>query len=80
MAQDAAALADVSPSERRAGDHALRGLSPDRHPRSFLRPALGESVASTLHLRALSSGAWVAMARLVVCRQGPPAARGMTFL
>ena len=79
-AQDAVALTDFDAYERMAADYALLKLSPDRHPMQFLRPALGEGVASSRHLRSLPGGRAVEVAGLVVCRQRPLTARGIIFL
>ena len=46
----------------------------------FLRPRLGEGVASSLHLRSMRGGEEAAVAGLVVCRQRPLTARGIVFL
>ena len=46
----------------------------------FFRPALGEGVASSRHLRAMAGGERVTVAGLVVCRQRPLTARGIVFL
>ena len=78
--QDAVALRDFDDYERMAADYSLLQLSPDRHPMQFLRPALGEGVASSRHLRSLPGGEQVEVAGLVVCRQRPLTARGIVFL
>jgi error-prone DNA polymerase len=78
--QDAVALTDFNAYERMAADYALLKLSPDRHPMQFLRPNLGEGVASSRHLHALPGGRTVEVAGLVVCRQRPLTARGIIFL
>jgi error-prone DNA polymerase len=46
----------------------------------FLRPALGEGVASSRHLLSMSGGTEVTVAGLVVCRQRPMTAKGIIFL
>ncbi len=63
-----------------AGDYAVLRLSPDSPPMQFLRPALGEGVVSSRHLRTMSAGATVDISGLVVCRQQPLTARGIIFL
>ncbi|MCK9485378.1 MAG: DNA polymerase III subunit alpha [Dehalococcoidia bacterium] len=78
--QDQVELADFTAYQRMAGDYAVLHLSPDSHPMQFLRPALGEGVASSRHLRALPAGRRVDYAGLVVCRQQPLTARGIIFL
>ena len=79
-AQDEVALADFDPYQRMAADYELLALSPDSHPMQFLRPSLGEGVASSRHLRELPGGRNVEVAGLVVCRQRPLTAKGIVFL
>ncbi len=78
--QDQVALTDFSDYQRMTADYELLSLSPDQHPMQFLRPALGEGVASSLHLRAMKGGEHVEVAGLVVCRQRPMTAKGIIFL
>ena len=78
--QDQVQLADFSDYQRMTADYELLSLSPDRHPMQFLRPALGEGVASSQHLRTLPGDAKVEVAGLVVCRQRPMTAKGIIFL
>jgi error-prone DNA polymerase len=78
--QDEVSLADFNDYQRMAADYELLSLSPDSHPMQFLRPALGEGVASSLHLRSIDGGATVDVAGLVVCRQRPLTAKGIIFL
>ena len=79
-AQDEVRLDDFSAYQRMAGDYAVLRLSPDSHPMQFLRPALGEGVVSSRHLRAMPAGTRVDLAGLVVCRQQPLTAKGIIFL
>jgi len=79
-AQDEVALPDFDAYQRMAADYELLSLSPDRHPMQFLRPALGEAVASSAHLRSLPGGRRAEVAGLVVCRQRPLTAKGIIFL
>ena len=78
--QDEVRLSDFSAYQRMASDYAVLHLSPDSHPMQFLRPALGEGVASSLHLRTMPAGTHVDLAGLVVCRQQPLTAKGIIFL
>ncbi|MDA1239596.1 MAG: error-prone DNA polymerase [Chloroflexi bacterium] len=78
--QDEVALSDFTAYQRMAGDYAVLRLSPDSHPMQFLRPALGEGVISSHHLRSMPAGTRVNLAGLVVCRQQPMTARGIIFL
>ena len=78
--QDQVALTDFTDYQRMTADYELLSLSPDQHPMQFLRPALGEGVASSLHLRSMKGGTHVEVAGLVVCRQRPMTAKGIIFL
>ena len=78
--QDQVSLPDFNGYQRMAADYELLSLSPDSHPMQFLRPTLGEGVASSRHLRSMSGGQTVEVAGLVVCRQRPLTARGIIFL
>ena len=78
--QDQVQLDDFTAYQRMAADYELLALSPDSHPMQFLRPALGEGVASSRHLRTLPGGRTVEVAGLVVCRQRPLTAKGIIFL
>ncbi|HEY5476606.1 MAG TPA: OB-fold nucleic acid binding domain-containing protein, partial [Tepidiformaceae bacterium] len=78
--QDEVSLDDFTPYERMAADYRLLSLSPDSHPMQFLRPMLGEGVASSLSLRSMQGGKVVEVAGLVVCRQRPMTAKGIVFL
>ena len=78
--QDHVRLGDFNAYQRMANDYAVLRLSPDAHPMQFLRPALGEGVAWSLHLRSMAAGQHVDFAGLVVCRQQPLTAKGIIFL
>ena len=78
--QDEVRLGDFSAYQRMASDYAVLRLSPDAHPMQFLRPVLGEGVASSLHLRSMAAGQRVDLVGLVVCRQQPLTAKGIIFL
>jgi len=78
--QDQVALADFTAFQRMTTDYGTLRLSPDSHPMQFLRPSLGEGVASSLHLRSMPAGRRTEFAGLVVCRQQPLTARGIIFL
>lgn len=78
--QDTVRLADFDAYQRMAGDYAVLRLSPNSHPMQFLRPALGEGVVSSHHLKSMPAGANVDLAGLVVCRQQPLTAKGIIFL
>ena len=78
--QDQVALAAFTDYQRMVADYELLSLSPDSHPMQFLRPSLGEGVASSRHLRSMPGGETVEVAGLVVCRQRPLTAKGIVFL
>ncbi|MEM6641060.1 MAG: OB-fold nucleic acid binding domain-containing protein, partial [Pseudomonadota bacterium] len=62
-------------------DYRALGLSLRSHPVLLLRERLvGEGVTSAAELRALPDGAWVRTAGLVITRQRPGTASGVTFV
>jgi len=66
-------------------DYAIGGISPDRHPMTSLRSRLARAgVVEARRLVArgppLRRGPRVAVAGLVICRQRPQTAKGVTFL
>ena len=79
-AQDEVRLTDFTTYQRMGSDYAVLRLSPNSHPMQFLRPALGEGVLSSRHLRTMSGGMRADLAGLVVCRQQPLTAKGIIFL
>jgi error-prone DNA polymerase len=78
--QDMVELRPMGPWEQMTSDYALMGLSPRYHPLGLLRPRLPRtirSIAETLHI---PDGARIQVAGLIVCRQRPGTAKGITFL
>ena len=70
----------MGPWEQMTSDYALMGLSPRYHPLGLLRPRLPRairSIAETLHV---PDGTRIQVAGLIVCRQRPGTAKGITFL
>ncbi|MEO1573916.1 MAG: OB-fold nucleic acid binding domain-containing protein, partial [Pseudomonadota bacterium] len=62
-------------------DYRALGLSLRSHPMLLLRERLvGEGITSAAELRALPNGAWVRTAGLVITRQRPGTASGVTFV
>jgi len=62
-------------------DYATTGLSVDRHPLALLRPALTDRRAvTTADLDRIAHGAEVVVGGLVIARQRPQTAGGITFL
>ncbi|CAA9550771.1 MAG: Error-prone repair homolog of DNA polymerase III alpha subunit [uncultured Thermomicrobiales bacterium] len=80
VAQDMVELAPMGPWEQMANDYDTLGLSPRYHPLGLLRPRLPDGIASTADLATLPHGLLVRVAGLVVCRQRPGTAKGITFL
>jgi len=78
--QDMVPLRPMSDWDRMTADYTLLGMSPGRHPMSFLRPGLHEAVAPTHMLANLPDGAPVQVAGMVVVRQQPGSAKGFVFL
>ncbi|HVP65795.1 MAG TPA: error-prone DNA polymerase [Anaeromyxobacteraceae bacterium] len=74
-------LAEANPAEEVAQDYATVGLSEKAHPMSFLRPALAARGARTAReLSRLRDRAAVEVAGLVIVRQRPETAKGITFV
>jgi error-prone DNA polymerase len=79
-AQDMVDLPPMTAWEQMAADYGTLKLSPRYHPLGLLRPHLPESIATTTDLERLRDGSTVQVAGLVVCRQRPGTAKGITFL
>jgi error-prone DNA polymerase len=68
-------------SEDVVADYAHTGFTLRRHPLALLRPRLeAAGLSSAAHLRQLPSGSSVRTAGLVITRQRPGSARGVTFV
>ncbi len=80
VAQDQVALPPMGPWEQMVADYATLGLSPRYHPLGLLRARLPAGIASTVDLASIRDGSIVRVAGLVVCRQRPGTAQGITFL
>jgi len=80
VAQDAVALRPMGPWEQMAADYDALGLSPRYHPLGLLRPSLPRTIVPIVELATLPDGLRVQVAGLVVCRQRPGTAKGITFL
>jgi error-prone DNA polymerase len=61
-------------------DYEVLGLSPHYHPLGLLREGLPKVWVTTTDLETLPDGTPVRLAGLVVCRQRPETAKGITFL
>ena len=72
---------EMSALERVAADYRCVGLSSERHPMEFLRPALArEGVMAAEDLRSCANGDRVRAAGMAICRQRPGTAKGVMFV
>ncbi|HEV2109210.1 MAG TPA: error-prone DNA polymerase [Thermomicrobiales bacterium] len=78
--QDMVMLPPMPAWDRMAADYAGMGLSPRWHPFHLLRSHLPAGLATTGDLGHLPDGMRISVAGLVVCRQRPGTAKGITFL
>jgi error-prone DNA polymerase len=79
-ATEAVELSSMGPWEQMATDYATMGLSPRYHPLGLLRTRLPAGLATVADLERLPDGLRIRLAGLVVCRQRPGTAKGITFL
>ena len=73
-------LRELGAWERMLADYGSTGVTLREHPMELLRPALGASYSSSAALERTRHGARVQVAGLVVARQRPATANGMTFM
>jgi error-prone DNA polymerase len=66
--------------ERIVEDYRATGINLGEHPLALLREDLGESVARSTDLERIDDGAAVEVAGMVVTRQRPETAKGITFM
>jgi len=78
--QDHITLKPTTAWERMADEYRVLGMSTRFHPLGLLRPSLPASMVSTHDLPSLQDGTPVRIAGLIVCRQRPGTAKGITFL
>jgi error-prone DNA polymerase len=78
--QDMVELRPMGPWEQMTSDYALMGLSPRYHPLGLLRPRLPRAIRSMAETLHIPDGARIQVAGLIVCRQRPGTAKGITFL
>lgn len=78
--QDMVALPPMPTWDRMAADYAGTGLSSRWHPLGLLRAQLPAGIVSTRELEGLPHGMTLTVAGMVVCRQRPGTAKGITFL
>ncbi|HJZ56034.1 MAG TPA: error-prone DNA polymerase [Gemmataceae bacterium] len=76
-----AELPELSPLEEVMADYRAAGLSLRAHPVSFLRATLDSlGIASAARLAELDNDCWVSVAGIVLLRQRPSTAKGITFV
>jgi error-prone DNA polymerase len=80
VAQDMVELRPMGPWEQMTTDYDTLGLSPRYHPLGLLRSRLAPEIATSADLERLPDGLHIQLAGLVVCRQRPGTAKGITFL
>jgi error-prone DNA polymerase len=73
-------LRALSAWERMLADYGSTGVTLREHPLELLRPALPEEVRSSRELESVRHGGRVRVAGLVVARQRPATANGVTFM
>lgn len=79
--EQATALPEIQPVEEMLADYRTLGMTLGRHPIGFLRPALDElKIARADDLRVLPKNRPVAVAGVVLVRQRPGTAKGITFV
>jgi error-prone DNA polymerase len=78
--QDMTELPRTSAWERMADEYRILGMSTTFHPMALLRPRMPRGMVSTRDLSSLADGAPVRIPGLIVCRQRPGTAKGITFL
>ena len=66
--------------QRVVEDYRSTGINLGEHPMSLLRDGLGKSVARSTDLKRIDDGATVEVAGMVVARQRPETAKGITFM
>ena len=74
------ALREMTPWERLLADYGSTKVTLREHPMELMRPDLEEDVASSADLDRARHGARVRVAGLVVARQRPATAKGITFM
>ena len=74
------ALPELSPWDRMLADYGSTNITLREHPLELLRPTFDENVRSSADLERARNGERVRVAGLVVARQRPATARGMTFI
>jgi error-prone DNA polymerase len=78
--QDMTELPRTSAWERMADEYRILGMSTTFHPMALLRSKMPWGMVSTRDLSSMRDGAMVRLPGLIVCRQRPGTAKGITFL
>jgi error-prone DNA polymerase len=73
-------LRELSPWERLLADYGSTKVTLHEHPMELMRPDLGPSLVTAADLARLRHGARVRTAGLVIARQRPATANGVTFM
>jgi len=73
-------LPAMTPWERMVADYGSTHITLHEHPLELMRPALGEEVLTSGGLERARPGSRVSVAGLVVARQRPATAKGVTFM
>jgi error-prone DNA polymerase len=73
-------LRALSTWERMLADYGSTGVTLREHPLELMRPSLGEELVSSRGLERMRNGQRVKIAGLVVARQRPATAHGITFM
>jgi error-prone DNA polymerase len=77
---DAPALRELSPWDRLLADYGSTKVTIHEHPLELMRPGLAEDVLTSAALERARHGERVRVAGLVVARQRPATAKGVTFM
>jgi error-prone DNA polymerase len=77
---DAPALRELTPWERMVADYGSTKVTLREHPLELMRPALEDGLVTSADLKRLPHGRRVKVAGLVVARQRPATAKGVTFM
>jgi error-prone DNA polymerase len=77
---EAPALAGLTPWERLLADYGSTNMTLCDHPIGLMRPSLGDGVVSSAALERCRDGEGVSVAGMVVARQRPATAKGITFI
>jgi error-prone DNA polymerase len=77
---EAPELRTLSAWERLVADYASTKVTLREHPLELMRPELPETIVTSTALKTIRDGARVELAGLVVARQRPATAKGITFM